>query len=121
MLHQSEDFSLLVTFLLVTFSWLFCGFFVALISLEKQCLGLFRGFFRGFFVTCSWLFRGPRFEQILRVLALEKSSESDVCLSCVAKWGQDNRVPLRMPKGPRRTKNSTIHTKMITVKVPIVL
>ena len=53
----SEDFSLLVTFLLVTFSW------------------LFRGFFRGFFVVFSWLFRGPHFGQILRVLALEKSSE----------------------------------------------
>ena len=41
----SEDFSLLVTFLLVTFLWLFRGFFVALICLEKQCLGVFRGFF----------------------------------------------------------------------------
>ena len=40
----SEDFSLLVTLLLVTFSWLFRGFFVALICLEKQCLGVFRGF-----------------------------------------------------------------------------
>ena len=47
--YISEDFSLLVTFLLVTFSWLFRGlfrgFFVALICLEKQCLGVFRGFF----------------------------------------------------------------------------
>ena len=50
----SEDFSLLVAFLLVTFSWLFRGFFVALFCLEKQCLGLFRGFF----VVFSWLFRG---------------------------------------------------------------
>ena len=40
----SEDFSLLVTFLLVTFPWLFRGFFVALICLEQQCLGVFRGF-----------------------------------------------------------------------------
>ena len=30
--------------------------------------------FRGFFVAFSWLFRGPRFGQILRVLALEQSS-----------------------------------------------
>ena len=50
----SEDFSLLVVFLLVTFSWLFRGFSVALFCLEKQCLGLFRGFF----VVFSWLFRG---------------------------------------------------------------
>ena len=42
---NSEDFPLLVAFLLVTFSWLFRGFFVALFCLEKQCSGLFRGFF----------------------------------------------------------------------------
>ena len=53
-LHVSEDFSLLVAFLLVTFSWLFRGFFVALVCLEKQCSGLFRYFF----VVFSWLFRG---------------------------------------------------------------
>ena len=40
--------SLLVTFLLVTFSWLFRGFSVALICLEKQCLGVFHGFFVAF-------------------------------------------------------------------------
>ena len=57
--------------MLVTFSCFFRGFLVALVSLEKQCLGLFRGFF----VVFSWLFRGPRFGQILRVLALEKSSD----------------------------------------------
>ena len=68
---ESEDFSLLVAFLLVTFSWLFRGFFVALFCLEKQCLGLFRGFF----VAFSWLFRGPGFGQNLRVLALEQSSD----------------------------------------------
>ena len=68
---RSEDFSLLVTFLLVTSSWLFHGFFVAIICLEKQCLGVFRGFF----VAFPWLFRGPHFGQILRVLALEKSSD----------------------------------------------
>ena len=50
----SEDFSLLVAFLLVTFSWLFRGFFVALFCLEKQCSGLFRYFFVGFFVAFSW-------------------------------------------------------------------
>ena len=42
-----------------------------LFCLEKQCSGLFRYFF----VAFSWLFRGPRFGQILRVLALEQSSE----------------------------------------------
>ena len=70
--NSSGDFSLLVAFLLVTFSWLFRGFFVALLCLEKQCLGLFRGFF----VAFAWLFRGPRFGQNLCVLALEKSSEN---------------------------------------------
>ena len=44
---------------------------MALICLEKQCLGVFRGFF----VVFSWLFRGPHFGQILRVLALEESSD----------------------------------------------
>ena len=58
----------------VAFPWLFRGFFVTLICLEKQCLGVFRGFF----VAFPWLFRGPRFGQILRVLALEKSSESRI-------------------------------------------
>ena len=74
--HFSEDFSLLVAFLLVTFSWFFRGFFVALFCLEKQCSGLFRYFF----VVFSWLFRGPHFGQILRVLALEQSSEL-LCLN----------------------------------------
>ena len=46
-------------------SLLFRGFFVALFCLETQCLGLFRGFFVA-----------PRFGQILRVLALEQSSET---------------------------------------------
>ena len=50
-------------------SWFFRGFFVALFCLEKQCSGLFRYFF----VVFSWLFRG--FGQILRVLALEQSSD----------------------------------------------
>ena len=55
----------------MAFPWLFVALFVALFCLEKQCLGLFRGFF----VVFSWLFRGPRFGQNLRVLALEQSSE----------------------------------------------
>ena len=59
----------------VAFSGFFRGFFVALFCLEKQCSGLFRYFFLVF----SWLFRGffrgPCFGQILRVLALEQSSE----------------------------------------------
>ena len=36
------------------------------------------GLFRGFFVVFSWLSRGPHFGQILRVLALEQSSEFGV-------------------------------------------
>ena len=56
---------------MATFSWLSRGFFVALFCLEKQCSGLVRYFF----VVFSWLFRGPRFGQILRVLALEQSSD----------------------------------------------
>ena len=55
------------------FGWLFRGFSVALICLEKQCLGVFRGFFVVFFLAVSWLFRVG---QILRVLALEKSSDT---------------------------------------------
>ena len=55
----------------MAFSWFFRGFSVALFCLEKQCSGLFRYFF----VVFSWLFHGPRFGQILRVLALELSSE----------------------------------------------
>ena len=66
---ESEDFSLLVAFLLVTFLWLFRGLF----CLEKQCSGLFRYFF----VAFSWFFLGPLFGQILRVLALEQSSDSE--------------------------------------------
>ena len=48
-------------------SLLFCGFFVAFSwpsSVSKNSV-------RAFFVTFSWLFRGPRFGQILRVLATE--------------------------------------------------
>ena len=47
-----------MTFLLVTFPWLFRGPHL----LRKTVFG-------------RWLFRGPQFGQILRVLALEKSSE----------------------------------------------
>ena len=48
--HLSEDFSLLVAFLLVTFSWLFRG---PLLS-RKTVFGPFSWFFRGFFVAFSW-------------------------------------------------------------------
>ena len=51
----------------VAFPWLFHGPHL----LRKQCLGVFRGFF----VAFPWPFHGPHFGQILRVLALEKSSE----------------------------------------------
>ena len=71
-----------MAFLLVTFSWLFRGFFVAFSWLfrgpllsRKTVFGPFSLLFRGFFVVFWWLFRGPRFGQILRVLALEQSSE----------------------------------------------
>ena len=77
-----EDFSLLVAFLLVTFSLLFRGFFVAFSWLfrgpllsRKTVFGPFSLLFGGFFVAFSWLFRGPRFGPILRVLALEQSSD----------------------------------------------
>ena len=50
----------------MAFSWLFRG---------PHRLGVFRGFFVVFFVAFPWLFRGPHFGEILRVLALEKSSE----------------------------------------------
>ena len=55
----------------VVFSWFFRGFFMALFCLEKTVFGPFSLLFRGF----SWLFRGPRFGQILHVLALEQSSD----------------------------------------------
>ena len=42
--HDSEDFSLLVSFLLVAFPWLFCG----------PCLPQ-----KTFFVAFPWLFRSP--------------------------------------------------------------
>ena len=38
----------------MAFPWFFSGFFVALVCLEKQCLGVFRGFF----VVFAWLSRG---------------------------------------------------------------
>ena len=58
---ESEDFSLLVTFLLVNLSWLS----VAVICLEKQCLRLLPGFFVA-------LILGKVF---FCVLALEKPSD----------------------------------------------
>ena len=66
----------------MVFSWFFRGFFVAPFCLEKQCSGLFRYFF----VVFSWLFRGPCFGQILRVLALEQSSEK---IMTVTKWNKN--------------------------------
>ena len=53
-----------MAFLLVTFSWLFRGPRLS----RKTMFGPFSLLFRGFFVA-------PRFGQILRVLALEQSSE----------------------------------------------
>ena len=50
----SEDFSLLVTFLLVTFSLLFRGFFVAWKKKQQQCSGVFRGFSVAFPWPSSW-------------------------------------------------------------------
>ena len=67
--------------------WLFRGLFVALICLEKQCLGVFRGPHFG------WLFRGPHFGQILRVLAVVKFSES--CHFCISVLLLDFPVDLR--------------------------
>ena len=60
----TEDFSLLVAFLLLTFSWL-----VGAPLLSRHTgFGPLSRFFRVF----SWLFRGPRFGQNVRVLALER-------------------------------------------------
>ena len=47
----SEDFSLLVTFLLVTFSWLFRGPHLLRKTVFGRFSWLLRGFFRGFFVA----------------------------------------------------------------------
>ena len=52
----SEDFSLLVAFLLVTFSWLFRGFFVVFSWLFRDPLLSRKTVFGPF----SLLFRGPR-------------------------------------------------------------
>ena len=65
-------YSLLFRGFFVVFSWLFRG---PLLS-RKTVFGPFSLLFRGFFVAFSWFFRGPRFGQILRVLALEQSSEN---------------------------------------------
>ena len=75
-------------YLSVAFPWLFHGFFVALVCLEKQVFGRFSWLF-------PWLFRGPYFRQILRVLALEKSSEIRIatmsvrCRNPGPSWVQD--------------------------------
>ena len=55
----------------MVFSWLFRGPLLC----RKTVFGPFSLLFRGFFVAFSWLFRGPCFGQILRVLALEQSSD----------------------------------------------
>ena len=55
----------------VAFPWLFRG----PLPSRKTVFGPFSWFFRGFFVVFSSLFRGPRFGQNLRVLALEQSSD----------------------------------------------
>ena len=49
------------------------------------------GRFRGFFVVFSWLFRGPHFGAILRVLALEESSDLRCLESRIAVRGDSNR------------------------------
>ena len=64
----SEDFSLLVTFLLVICLWLLRGSHL----LGKTVFGPFSSFS---FVVFPRFFRGPRLGQILHVLALEESSE----------------------------------------------
>ena len=74
--NSQKTFRYLLRFYSLLFRWtqhalLESSQFVALFCLEKQCSGLFRYFF----VVFSWLFRGPCFGQILRVLALEQSSE----------------------------------------------
>ena len=70
--------------------------FVALFCLEKQCSGLFRYFF----VVFSWLFRGPRFGQILRVLALEQSSDTRVFFK---KWETPKHRMLSAPNHKRKS------------------
>ena len=70
----------------MVFSWLFRG---PLLS-RKTVFGPFSLLFRGFFVAFSWLFRGPCFGQILRVLALEQSSEREQAI-------------LRKSKAPRKS------------------
>ena len=64
-------YSLLFRGFSVVFSRLFRG---PLLS-RKTVFGRFSWLFRGFFVAFSWPSRGPHFGQILRVLALEKSSD----------------------------------------------
>ena len=62
----------------MAFAWLFHGPHL----LGKTVFGRFSWLFRGFSVAFSWPFRGPHFGQILRVLALEKSSERVEFLGC---------------------------------------
>ena len=94
-----------MAFLLVTFSWLFRGFFVALFCLENQCSGLFRYFF----VVFSWLFRGPRFGQILRVLALEQFSDFLLEVSSSA------IISARMVKGSSSECTKIAHRRSLAI------
>ena len=68
---------------------------MALFCLEKQCLGIFRGFF----VVFSWLFRGPRFGQNLRVLALEQFSDLRVMDVRAENHGRPHQK-VRFPAAP---------------------
>ena len=81
-----------MTFLLVTFSWLFRG----PDQLRKTVFGRFSWLFRGFFVAFPWLFRGPHFWQILRVLALEKSSGPHPQYG----WDFPEEIPEKFRKDP---------------------
>ena len=107
----------------------FRGFFVALFCLEKQCSGLFRYFF----VAFSWLFRGPCFGQILRVLALEQSSDlfsaADRSAPSWQTWpGLRNRqcrvrskatsALWRLRKGSGSSGRSPAHTEDVVFEAP---
>ena len=95
-----------MAFLLVTFSWLFRGFFVALFCLEKQCLGLFRGFF----VVFSWLFRGFFVAPVLGKIYAYSPWNS---LLSIRETKMDQNGPF-WPKevyfGPFRSTNRTLTT-----------
>ena len=61
------------------------GFFVALISLEKQCLGLFRGFFvffHGFFVALvlGKIYAYSPWKSLLNNCSQQISSKEETCM-----------------------------------------